>query len=273
MSQLGPVESGRRQTGDQAGSQRRIRCPSSLLEPCRSIHRIHPWSMQELEALGAASRGVGYTGRPTPQTTGLCSIRMGFFQPLSSTALFCLRQERYLLRQIRGFSSQSTVEIVLGNDGNPIAIASISNGNISDLKLDTVTPTTVYVAVENLGLFKSTDSGTTFPATGTLINSASFPASINDVWITFAQSTRPDNKTIYALLCPGIKIANACAVKKSITQGASFTNISPIGSVVSVNQQKYDQIYWSGPARRKQSIHRCSPNFLLRRWWEKWLWS
>jgi hypothetical protein len=154
--------------------------------------------------------------------------------PTSGTLLVATNQG--LFKSIDGGNSFGNNDPKFDN-GNPIAIAGISNGNISDLKLDTVTPTTVYVAVENEGLFKSTDSGTTFPATGTLISSASFPASINDVWITFAQSTRPDNKTIYAFLCPCIKIANACAIKKSITQGAS-----PIGSVVSSNQQKYDQI-------------------------------
>jgi hypothetical protein len=183
---------------------------------------------QTLKASGVFANGIGINRIVLPASgTLVVATTSGLFKSIDGGQSF-------------GNNSPSF------NNGLPIPIAtpqgSVTNAAISDLKLDTATPTTVYVAVENEGLFQSTDSGTTFPANGTLISSASFPASIQDVWITFAQSTRPDNKTIYAFLCPGINSPNACAVQKSITRGAPFTNISPIGSVVSVNQQKYDQI-------------------------------
>jgi len=75
------------------------------------------------------------------------------------------------------------------DDGKPIPITTpqgvVSNSNISDLKVDTATPTTVYAAVNNSGLFKSTNSGTNFPKSGELLSSSIVPFSQN-VWITFA---------------------------------------------------------------------------------------
>ena len=57
-----------------------------------------------------------------------------------------------------------------------------------DLHLDTVDPSTVYASFFNLGLVRSTDGGASFPTT--LLPSRE--------GIVFAQSTRPDGRTIYA---------------------------------------------------------------------------
>lgn len=128
------------------------------------------------------------------------------------------------------------------DNSQPIPIATpngiVSNGHISDLKLDTVTSTTVYAAIDGTGVFKSTDSGSTFPASGTLLSSSSFPSSFTgDVFIKFAQSTNPNNGTMYAFLCIP---SSQCALLKSVNGGA-FGNI-PITSEISNNQGNYDQV-------------------------------
>jgi hypothetical protein len=63
--------------------------------------------------------------------------------PTSGTLLVATNQE--LFKSIDGGNSFGNNDPKFDN-GNPIAIASISNGNISDLKLDTVTPTTITSA-------------------------------------------------------------------------------------------------------------------------------
>ena len=131
------------------------------------------------------------------------------------------------------------------DNGNAIAVetpqGSVSNGNISDLKVDTAKATTVYVAIDGDGVYKSTDSGTTFPASGKLFSRASFPSTISgDVWIKFAQSTSPDNKTMFAFLCQG-NGKETCALLKSKNEGGSFSTIRLAG-VISINQQDYDQL-------------------------------
>jgi photosystem II stability/assembly factor-like uncharacterized protein len=140
------------------------------------------------------------------------------------------------------------------NNGRPIPITTpngiISNGNISDLKLDTATPTTVYAAIGGVGLFKSVDSGSTFPASGILFGQSSFPPAVTvtgNVWIKFAQSTRPNNQTMYAFLCNGTvqlgarKLLEPCAILKSINGGGAFSRIS-LNPGINVNQGDYDQI-------------------------------
>jgi hypothetical protein len=134
------------------------------------------------------------------------------------------------------------------NNGSPISIATLGgNVNVSDLKLDTVTPTTVYAAIDNGGIYKSVDSGTTFPATSTLLGSSKFPTAISstgDVFIKFAQSTKPNNGTFYAFLCSGNN-PQPCALLKSGNGGSSFTSITLTG--ISINQGDYDQIVGVDP--------------------------
>ncbi len=140
------------------------------------------------------------------------------------------------------------------NNGSPIAVAtpqgSVTNGNISDLMLDTATRTTVYVAIDNDGVYKSTDSGTSFPASGKLFSRASFPPLIKgtgDVFIKIAQSTRPDNKTMYAFLCVGNSATiEPCVLLKSVTTGGSWNQLL-VSLNIRINQQDYDQIVGVDP--------------------------
>ena len=105
------------------------------------------------------------------------------------------------------------------------------------------------------GVYKSTDSGTSFPASGKLLSRASFPlfirglitAGIGDVFIKIAQSTRPDNQTMYAFLCVGsTATSEPCALLKSVTAGDSWNRIS-LSQNISINQQDYDQIVGVDP--------------------------
>lgn len=77
------------------------------------------------------------------------------------------------------------------NDGNPVLA-----GFISDLKIDTGTATTVYAAAFATGVFQSTDSGSTFPTN--LFTATNGAPTSNFGFITIAQSTSPNNQTMYA---------------------------------------------------------------------------
>ncbi len=133
------------------------------------------------------------------------------------------------------FDNRETITIETPQGGS-------TNGNISDLQLDTATPTTVYVAIDGVGVYKSTDSGSTFPASGKLFSKASFPSTISgDVWIKFAQSTRPDNKTMFAFLCQG-NGQQDCALLKSKDRGGSFSTVRLNNPSIKINQGDYDQL-------------------------------
>ena len=71
----------------------------------------------------------------------------------------------------------------------------VLGGLISDLHLDTATPTTVRAAVAGTGIFVSTDGGQTWP-TNLFLNPGAPMANVG--FITFAQSTNPDNMSLYA---------------------------------------------------------------------------
>lgn len=79
------------------------------------------------------------------------------------------------------------------NNGSPVL-----NGAITDLALDTATASTVYAAVSGTGIFVSTDSGATFPAASNLFTSTNGAPTGALGFISFSQSTQPNNQTIYA---------------------------------------------------------------------------
>jgi hypothetical protein len=98
----------------------------------------------------------------------------------------------------------------------------VLTGFITDLHLDTVTPTTVYAAVAGSGIWKSTDSGATFPTN--LFGSGGLPATF---WfIAFTQSKIPNSQTMYANVQTGTGPSgqgfdsDAAGVYKSVSGGA-----------------------------------------------------
>jgi Tol biopolymer transport system component len=66
---------------------------------------------------------------------------------------------------------------------------------VTDLKVDTASSDTIYAAVDGQGIYESTDGGQTFPTN--LFDNPGAPAA-PFTRISFAQSTNPDNKTMYA---------------------------------------------------------------------------
>jgi hypothetical protein len=105
--------------------------------------------------------------------------------------------------------------------------ASVLSGTITDLHLDTATSSTVYAARNGAGLMRSTDSGSTFP---TNIFDTNIPG---HSFFTFAQSTAPDGKTIYANLQTGgtppaqiWRTVNADSATPAWTQDTAGSNTS-----------------------------------------------
>ncbi len=74
--------------------------------------------------------------------------------------------------------------------------APILGGVLSDLHLDTTSPSTVYACMRGVGIFKSTDSGVTFPTN--LFANPGAPAAGTYATVTMAQSRKPNNNTLYA---------------------------------------------------------------------------
>jgi len=121
----------------------------------------------------------------------------------------------------------------------------VLNGFISDLDLDSATPTTVYASVRGSGVRVSTDSGTTFPTN--LATSPGFPSPAG--FIAFTQSRQPDNQTMYvsaqgANPCNTVNPSNPsrCAViAGSLDGGANWAELTN-GTAASVGCQcGYDQ--------------------------------
>jgi len=110
---------------------------------------------------------------------------------------------------------------------------SIIPGSIVDLDLDTATPGTVYASVSGTGVRRSTDSGSSF---GPSLFDASFPASFG--YVCFAQSTMPDNQTMYVSIDTFGKTGQ---VFKSVNGGASWFEL-PNGTAQATGCQcGYDQ--------------------------------
>ncbi|MGA8532776.1 MAG: hypothetical protein WB615_01565 [Candidatus Tumulicola sp.] len=77
------------------------------------------------------------------------------------------------------------------NDGNPVFA-----GKIYELRVDTANASIVYAAVSAQGIFQSNDGGITFKDSDNLFKSPGAPATF--AYVSFAQSTKPDNSIIYA---------------------------------------------------------------------------
>jgi hypothetical protein len=101
----------------------------------------------------------------------------------------------------------------------------------------------VYAAVQNVGIFVSTDGGVTFPASGNLFANSGAPASPGS--IVFAQSTVPDNQTFYASVITSS--GNSIGLFKSSTGGKSWSPITLGTEVVAQLQGNYVQTVGCDP--------------------------
>jgi len=101
--------------------------------------------------------------------------------------------------------------------------APVVSGSITDLHLDTASPTTiVYAAVSGSGIWKSVNTGQTF--TTNLFGGAGAPAP-PFTRISFAQSTKPNNLTFYAsvAIARGTGVPPYKGLYKSTTGGTSWS--------------------------------------------------
>jgi photosystem II stability/assembly factor-like uncharacterized protein len=110
----------------------------------------------------------------------------------------------------------------LFDNGHPFFPGSL----ISDLKVDTALRSTVYAAVTGQGIFRSTDGGATFPASGNLFNNPGAPPAGTYFDVHLDQSTQPDNQTLYATV-----EFTGCTLGlfKSTVGGTSWTQPAALG--------------------------------------------
>ena len=105
----------------------------------------------------------------------------------------------------------------LFNNNRPII-----TGDVTDLDVDTVTATTIYASISGAGVFRSINSGETFPDNRF---TATNGAPTNFGFIAFAQSTQPNGNTMYAnvALFPG---QPTTGIFKSTDSGANWSRIT-----------------------------------------------
>ncbi len=134
------------------------------------------------------STDLGTTWTLTPGMNGFSNIAIRrIVMPAANQLLLATN-----LGVIRSTNGMTTVTRPLVNGSN--------TNTITDLHLDTANPSNVFAAVNGAGIFESTDGGATWgsnlwtASNGSPLGVANFTAG----FISFAQSTKPDNKTIYA---------------------------------------------------------------------------
>ncbi|HXJ66324.1 MAG TPA: hypothetical protein VNN79_21390, partial [Actinomycetota bacterium] len=114
--------------------------------------------------------------------------------------------------------------------------SAVLGGFITDLAMDTTAANTVIAAVSGTGLFQSTNGGQTWPGTPFFTPTTSVgPPAVTAGIMTFAQSTLPNNQTIYVNVAQaGFFRAGFNGVYKSTAgTGGPFTQIlttPPTGS-------------------------------------------
>ena len=99
-------------------------------------------------------------------------------------------------------------------NGSPVL-----NGSISDLHLDTTTANSVFASVNGSGIFQSTDGGSTWGAN--LFTDTNGAPTANFNFISFSQSTSPNNQTIYASVGGG----TACPATGPQPSGCNYNNL------------------------------------------------
>jgi hypothetical protein len=99
-------------------------------------------------------------------------------------------------------------------NGSPVL-----GGSISDLHLDTTTANSVFASVNGSGIFQSTDGGSTWGAN--LFTNTNGAPTANFNFISFSQSTSPNNQTIYASVGGG----TACPSTGPQPSGCNYNNL------------------------------------------------
>ena len=121
------------------------------------------------------------------------------------------------------------------NDGNALVA-----GHITDLALDKASVATVYASVRGTGILVSTDGGITFPTN--LFSNAGAPSAPFD-WISFAQSTHPDNTVLYALVTDSTATPPFKGLFRSSDRGSTWNSMPGAATAAAANkglQNAYD---------------------------------
>lgn len=95
----------------------------------------------------------------------------------------------------------------------------VLNGFISDLHLDTTAANTVLAAVNGSGIFRSTDGGSTWGSNLFTGSNGSPTGTVG--FISFSQSTTPDDQTIYASVAGG----TGCPSTGPQPTGCNYNNL------------------------------------------------
>ena len=117
-----------------------------------------------------------------------------------------------LFKSIDGGTSFGTAPSF--TNGSPVL-----GGNISDLHLDTTAANTVFASVNGSGIFQSTDGGSTWGANLFTATNGAPTANLN--FISFSQSTSPNNQTIYASVGGG----TPCPATGPKPNGCGYNNL------------------------------------------------
>ncbi len=124
-------------------------------------------------------------------------------------------------------------------------------GAIDDIHVDTAatttsaTPQTVYAAVDSTGIFRTPDSGATWTNLWTVSNGSPLSvANFTPGFISFSQSTQPNNQTIYASVqnTNGLAVNPKWGLFVSTDSGATWTQAAASGNPSNnCTQCGYDQ--------------------------------
>lgn len=113
----------------------------------------------------------------------------------------------------------------------------VLGGPLTDLHLDTTTPSTVYACMRGKGIFRSTDAGVSFPTN--LFANPGAPAAGTYETITMAQSTQPNHNTLYATA--STPPSTWVGLFKSTSGGSNWTLKPAAASAASGGQFGFDQ--------------------------------
>jgi photosystem II stability/assembly factor-like uncharacterized protein len=137
------------------------------------------------------------------------------------------------------------------DNGRPVL-----SGAVWDVSVDTLNPSVAYASVTGQGVFKSSDQGTSFPTNLFSPNNGAFTANDGSTttmgFIAFAQSTYPDNQTMYAnvqltsggptMTCSdGTHPPGSSAMLRSTDGGRNWTYITLNGDIRCSYQIGFDQ--------------------------------
>jgi photosystem II stability/assembly factor-like uncharacterized protein len=130
------------------------------------------------------------------------------------------------------------------DNGQPVL-----TGGISDIDVDTITPGVVYACIAGVGLFRSMDSGSTFDPNNLFTTPvAGAPPLPAPGYLSFAQSTQPNNLTMYLNVQLGA--TNVIKIFRSDNGGSNWAECQgPQGGqggydqTIGVDPQNADRVY------------------------------